>query len=86
MFDQPLYGLKGFSTTIATDINDLPTTSPHGSDFKETSTNLELATDPNETRGTARAHRDPCFRQKVDPSLPVAVDWAFAAWPQSGLT
>jgi hypothetical protein len=27
----PLYGLKKFSTTIATHINGLPTTSPHGS-------------------------------------------------------
>jgi hypothetical protein len=29
--DRPLYGLKKFSTTIAIPINDLPTTSPHGS-------------------------------------------------------
>jgi hypothetical protein len=28
--NRPLYGLKAFSTTIATDINDLPATSPHG--------------------------------------------------------
>jgi hypothetical protein len=33
MDDRPLSGLKKFSTTIATDINDLPTTSPHGSYF-----------------------------------------------------
>ena len=26
-------GLKAFSITIATDINDLPETSPHGGDF-----------------------------------------------------
>ena len=30
---RPLYGLKLFSTTIARYINDLPITSPHGSDF-----------------------------------------------------
>jgi hypothetical protein len=29
--DRPLSGLKAFSITIATHINDLPTTSPHGS-------------------------------------------------------
>jgi len=29
---RPLYGLKVFWTTTATDINDLPATSPHGSD------------------------------------------------------
>jgi hypothetical protein len=29
--NRPLYGLKKFSTTIAIHINDLPTTSPHGS-------------------------------------------------------
>jgi hypothetical protein len=28
----PLYGLKKFSTTIAMDINDLSTTSPHARD------------------------------------------------------
>ena len=28
---RPLYGLKKFSATIAIHINDLPTTSPHGS-------------------------------------------------------
>ncbi len=31
--DRHFTGLKVFSTTIATDINDLPVTSPHGSDF-----------------------------------------------------
>jgi hypothetical protein len=30
MDDRPLYDLKAFSITIATNINDLPTTSPHG--------------------------------------------------------
>ncbi len=29
--DRPLYGLKKFSTIIAIHLNDLPTTSPHGS-------------------------------------------------------
>ena len=32
MADRPLDGLKAFSTRIATNINDLPRTSPHGSD------------------------------------------------------
>ena len=31
--DRHFTGLRVFSTTIATDINDLPVTSPHGSDF-----------------------------------------------------
>ena len=31
--DRPLDDLKEFSTTMASDINDLPATSPHGSDF-----------------------------------------------------
>jgi hypothetical protein len=34
MDDRPLDDLKEFSTTMAADINDLPTTSPHGSDFE----------------------------------------------------
>ena len=34
-FNRPLYGLKGFSATIATDINDLPTASAHGRDFAD---------------------------------------------------
>lgn len=33
MDDRPLCGLKAFSTTITSEINDLPTNSPHGSDF-----------------------------------------------------
>jgi hypothetical protein len=39
------------------DINDLPTTSPHGSDFGNHAQILELASDPNAGRGTAAAHR-----------------------------
>jgi hypothetical protein len=31
--DWSLFGLRKFSTTIAIHINDLPTTSPHGSYF-----------------------------------------------------
>ena len=31
--DRPLDDLKEFSTRMTTEINDLPTTSPHGSDF-----------------------------------------------------
>jgi hypothetical protein len=57
---RPLYGLKAFSTTIATDINDLPVTSPHGSDFGDHAQILGHARDPNTTRGTAMTHRDKC--------------------------
>jgi hypothetical protein len=39
---RPLYGLKAFSTTIATGINDLPVTSPHGSDSVAIRKFLEL--------------------------------------------
>jgi len=56
--NRPLYGLKVFSTTIASDINDLPAISPHGSDSCNEAENLGFATDPNATRGTATAHRD----------------------------
>jgi len=56
--DRPLLDLKGFSVTIATDINDLPTASPHGSYSEHDSRNLGFATDPNATRGTAAAHPD----------------------------
>jgi hypothetical protein len=58
MDDRPLTDLKESSTTIATGINDLPTTSPHGSYTEHDSRNLGFATDPNATRGTAAAHRD----------------------------
>jgi hypothetical protein len=57
---RPLTDLKESSTTIATDINDLPTTSPHGSYSEHDARNLGFATDPNATRGTATAHRDTC--------------------------
>jgi len=40
--DRPLYGLKRFSTTIAKHLNDLPITSPHGSDFDATRKLLKL--------------------------------------------
>jgi hypothetical protein len=33
--NRPLGELKEFLTTMVTDINDLPATSPHGSDFGE---------------------------------------------------
>jgi hypothetical protein len=32
---RPLDDLKRFSTTMTANINDLPATSPHGSDFRE---------------------------------------------------
>ena len=43
---------------MATDINDLPLTSPHGSDFGDHAQILGLAPDPNATCGTATAHRN----------------------------
>ena len=57
MDDRPLGGLKEFSTTMVTDINDLPATSPHGSDFRHHTQILGLASLPSDTRGTAAAHR-----------------------------
>src|SRR5215467_13738595 len=54
---RPLGGLKEFSTTMVTDINDLPATSPHGSDFRHHTQILGLASHPSDTRGTAAAHR-----------------------------
>ena len=40
--DRPLDDLKKFSTTIASNINDLPATRPHGSDFGYHAQTLEL--------------------------------------------
>jgi hypothetical protein len=59
--DGSLDGLKAFSTTIATTINDLPATSPRGTCSYYDSRNLGLATDPNGERDTAMAHRDAWF-------------------------
>jgi hypothetical protein len=42
LVDRPFYGLKRFSTTIAKHLNDLPITSPHGSDFDATCKLLKL--------------------------------------------
>ena|SRR5215468_1911267 len=56
MDDRPLDDLKEFSTTITTDINDLPVTSPHGSDFEHHAQILGFAAEPNARRGTAAAH------------------------------
>jgi hypothetical protein len=58
--DGPLSDLRESSTTIATDINDLPATSPHGSYSEHDERNLGFGTDPNATGGTATAHRDTC--------------------------
>ena len=57
LYNLPLGGLKEFSTTMVTDINDLPATSPHGSDFRHHTQILGLASLPSDTRGTAAAHR-----------------------------
>src|SRR5207245_9166244 len=56
--NRPLDDLKQCSTTMATEINDLSTTSPHGSDFGDHTQILGLAPDPYPTRGTATPHRD----------------------------
>ena len=56
--DRPSDDLKEFSATIATDFNDLPRNSPHGSDLGENAQFLGLTTDPNARRGTAMAHYD----------------------------
>jgi len=53
--NRPLCGLKALSTKIVTDINDLPTTSPHGSDFGHDAENIGLACDGKVTPGTATA-------------------------------
>jgi hypothetical protein len=45
---------------MATDINDLPATSPHGSDFGDHAQIVGLASSPNARQGTAMAHRDAC--------------------------
>ena len=52
---RPLLDLKGFSATMASHINELPTTSPHGSDFGLHPQILGLASDPNAIRDTATA-------------------------------
>jgi hypothetical protein len=56
--NRPLLARKGFSATMASHINDLPTKSPHGSDFGLHPQILGLASDPNATRGTATAQCD----------------------------
>lgn len=55
--NRPLDELTEFSTTIAGDINDLATTSPHGSDFGYYTLILGVAFDPNAAPGTATTHR-----------------------------
>jgi len=72
--NRPLDDLKKFSTTIVTDINDLPTTSPHGVDFERNAQILGLAPNPNAIRGTAKAHRDQelSFREPATPDVVVA--------------
>jgi hypothetical protein len=65
MDDRPLCGLEVFSTTIATDINDLPVTGPHGSYSEHDPRNLGLARGPLETLGTATAHYDTCCNSRA---------------------
>jgi hypothetical protein len=55
--DRPLDDLNRFSTTIAAKINDLPVTSPHGSDFNAVRKFSELHRFERSTRhsnGTSR--------------------------------
>ena len=54
---RPLSGLKTFWTTIPTNINDLPATSPHGS-RSNISRKCASFSDPHGTRGTAMAHQN----------------------------
>jgi len=54
--DRPLDNLKDFFTTMASDLNDLPTISPHGSDFGQYEQILGLASDLYAARGTAPTH------------------------------
>src|SRR5215469_17888359 len=56
--NRPLDDLKEFSTTMVSDINDLPATSPHGSNFGQHVRILELAFDPNASHGAATTHRE----------------------------
>ncbi len=65
--DRPLYGLRESSTIIAKHLNDLPTTSPHGSYSEHDARNLGFTIDPNATRGTATAHRDGVNPLGVNP-------------------
>jgi hypothetical protein len=55
--NRPLSDLTNFCITMASDINDLPITSPQGSDFAHEEEILGLASDPNVACGTATAHR-----------------------------
>jgi hypothetical protein len=56
--DRPLCDLNGFSTTIASNVNDLPATSPHGRYSEHDSRNLGLASGRTTLRGTAMARHD----------------------------
>ncbi len=66
--DRPLDDLNRFSTTIATKINDLPVTSPHGSDFNAVRKFLELHRFERSKRHSNGAHRDGGLRQPRKPS------------------
>jgi hypothetical protein len=62
---------------MASHINDLPTTSPHGSDFGLHPQILGLATDPNLIRGTATAQCT-CVAAFICNSLNSTVEPKFA--------
>ena len=59
--NRPLCGLKAVSSTIATDINDLPATQPARKVLKHYADNLRVLTDPDKAYGTATAHQIECF-------------------------
>jgi len=76
--NRPLDDLKEFSTIMATGINDLPATSPHGSDFGDHAQIVGLASSPNARRGTAMAHRDACC-DIPRPQIGRESRWRFSA-------
>lgn len=61
MADRPLSGREKFATIIAQFLNDLPTTSPHGS-YSDTMQEICVSADPAEIRGTATTHQLEPFR------------------------
>ena len=59
--NRPLSDLKESFATIATEINDLPATSPHGSYSEHDARSLGFATDPNVTVSQRRHTATPMY-------------------------
>jgi hypothetical protein len=74
MADRPLDDLKESPVTMATDINDLPAISPHGSDFRGHPQILGLAPDQKPTRGTVTAQKYARFRHAAAGAHCVLLD------------